>query len=107
LFQVVNHGLKFTGMPEWPVRDRDDEVWAMVAFLKKMPELDEQATCRSCLAIRGRLPPSRCRTIRQEVLHGSLTANNRKPKPFVWTATAGLILGKVQAVCERTNPSQR
>jgi transposase len=31
--------------------------------------------------------------------------NNRNPKPFVWTATADLILGKVQAVCERINPS--
>lgn len=40
LFQVVKHGIKFTGMPAWPAADRDDEVWAMVAFLKKMPELD-------------------------------------------------------------------
>ena len=31
--------------------------------------------------------------------------NNRNPKPFVWTATADLILGKVQAVCERINTS--
>jgi transposase len=31
--------------------------------------------------------------------------NNRNPKPFVWTATADLILGKVQAFCERTNQS--
>jgi len=31
--------------------------------------------------------------------------NNRKPKPFVWTATADLILGKVKAICERINPS--
>lgn len=43
LFQVVKHGLKFTGMPAWPVPDRDDEVWAVVAFLRKMPELDEEA----------------------------------------------------------------
>jgi transposase len=31
--------------------------------------------------------------------------NNRNPKPFVWTATADPILGKVQAFCERTNQS--
>jgi cytochrome c553 len=43
LFQVVKHGIKFTGMPAWPAADRDDEVWAMVAFLKKMPELDAEA----------------------------------------------------------------
>jgi len=31
--------------------------------------------------------------------------NNRKPKPFVGTATADLILGKVKDICERINPS--
>lgn len=39
LFHVVKHGLKFTGMPAWPAQQRDDEVWAMVAFLLKYPEL--------------------------------------------------------------------
>jgi len=40
LFFIVKHGLKFTGMPAWPSLERDDEVWAMVAFLQKLPELD-------------------------------------------------------------------
>lgn len=40
LFTIVKHGLKFTGMPAWPVQHRDDEVWAMVAFLRRMPALD-------------------------------------------------------------------
>lgn len=40
LFHVVKHGLKFTGMPAWPSLERDDEVWAMVAFLLQYPELD-------------------------------------------------------------------
>jgi cytochrome c553 len=40
LFQIVKHGLKFTGMPAWPSQQRDDEVWAIVAFLRKFPELD-------------------------------------------------------------------
>lgn len=39
LFYIVKHGLKFTGMPAWPSLHRDDEVWAMVAFLRKLPEL--------------------------------------------------------------------
>lgn len=33
LFLIVKHGLKFTGMPAWPSPQRDDEVWAVVAFL--------------------------------------------------------------------------
>lgn len=39
LFTVVKHGLKFTGMPAWPAPERDDEVWAMVAFLLQFPTL--------------------------------------------------------------------
>lgn len=37
LFYIVKHGLKFTGMPAWPTQQRDDEVWAMVAFLGALP----------------------------------------------------------------------
>jgi cytochrome c553 len=40
LFYIVKHGIKFTGMPAWPALQRDDEVWAVVAFLRKMPEID-------------------------------------------------------------------
>jgi cytochrome c553 len=43
LFAVVKHGLKFTGMPAWPSQERDDEVWAMVAFLLALPGLDRAA----------------------------------------------------------------
>ena len=39
LFYIVKHGVKFTGMPAWPAQQRDDEVWAVVAFLLKMPKL--------------------------------------------------------------------
>jgi cytochrome c553 len=43
LFWVVKHGIKFTGMPGWPDARREDEVWAMVAFLARLPQLDEPA----------------------------------------------------------------
>lgn len=39
LFWIVKHGVKFSGMPAWPALQRDDEVWAMVAFLLRLPEL--------------------------------------------------------------------
>lgn len=42
LFYMVKHGIKFTGMPAWPSQVRDDEVHAMVAFLRAMPELDAE-----------------------------------------------------------------
>ena len=41
LFYVVKHGVKFTGMPAWPAIQREDEVWAVVAFLRKLAHLDQ------------------------------------------------------------------
>ncbi|HEX6210407.1 MAG TPA: c-type cytochrome, partial [Methylomirabilota bacterium] len=43
LFHIVKHGIKFTGMPAWPAARRDDEVWAVVAFLVRMPGLEPDA----------------------------------------------------------------
>jgi len=39
LFWVVKYGLKMTGMPAWEFRMSDDELWATVAFLKRLPHL--------------------------------------------------------------------
>jgi cytochrome c553 len=40
LFWIVRHGIKYTGMPAWPADRRDDEVWAVAAFLRRLPGLD-------------------------------------------------------------------
>jgi len=40
LFYITKHGIKLTGMPAWPSQQRDDEVWAVVAFLRQLPDLD-------------------------------------------------------------------
>lgn len=40
LFRIVKYGVRFTGMPAWPTQQRDDEVWAMVAFLRELPRMD-------------------------------------------------------------------
>jgi cytochrome c553 len=42
LFWIVKHGIKYTGMPAWVALERDDEVWAVVAFLRSLPKLDAQ-----------------------------------------------------------------
>lgn len=42
LFYIVKHGVKLTGMPAWPAQQRDDEVWAIVAFLLAFQSLDEE-----------------------------------------------------------------
>lgn len=42
LFRIVKHGVRFTGMPAWPTQERDDEVWAMVAFLRELQSMNER-----------------------------------------------------------------
>jgi len=37
IFWIVKNGLKYTGMPAWPAQKRDDEVWAVTAFLSQLP----------------------------------------------------------------------
>jgi cytochrome c553 len=56
LFSIVKHGIKFTGMPAWPVQQRDDEVWAVVSFLRRMPALDATEYRRLAYGERGILP---------------------------------------------------
>ncbi|MBO9589735.1 c-type cytochrome [Devosia sp.] len=60
LFQTVKYGIRHTAMPAWPTDMRDDEVWDMVAFLRRLPTMDaetyamlahggaEPGSCASC-----------------------------------------------------------
>ena len=43
LFWIVKHGIKMTAMPAWPSPHRDDEVWSMVAFLLRLPDMTPDA----------------------------------------------------------------
>jgi len=38
-FWVIKHGIKASGMPAWGKTHDDDRIWAMVAFIKKLPTL--------------------------------------------------------------------
>ena len=42
LFWIVKNGLKYTGMPGWVAIERDDEIWAVVAFLTRIQKLDAE-----------------------------------------------------------------
>ena len=39
IYWVTRNGLKMTGMPAWGMRFTDDELWAVVAFVKTLPQL--------------------------------------------------------------------
>jgi mono/diheme cytochrome c family protein len=43
LFWVTKNGIKMTGMPAWGVTHDDDSIWPVVAFMRKLPDLDESA----------------------------------------------------------------
>jgi cytochrome c553 len=43
LFWIVKNGVKMTAMPAWPAQQRQDEIWAMVAFLKHLPDYNTEA----------------------------------------------------------------
>ncbi|MBV7410732.1 c-type cytochrome [Maritimibacter sp. DP1N21-5] len=58
LHWIVENGVKMSGMPAWPVQDRGDEVWAVVAYLVSVqegaspeipsPDLAGLDYCQSC-----------------------------------------------------------
>jgi mono/diheme cytochrome c family protein len=49
LFWILKHGIKMTGMPAWSDHG-DEELWATVAFLEKLPGLSEQDYARLLVA---------------------------------------------------------
>lgn len=40
LFWILKHGIKMTGMPAWSDHS-DEELWAAVAFIEKLPTMSE------------------------------------------------------------------
>jgi mono/diheme cytochrome c family protein len=42
LFWIVKHGLKMTGMPSFGVTHSDEDLWAIVAFVRRLPTLSSQ-----------------------------------------------------------------
>jgi mono/diheme cytochrome c family protein len=39
MFWVIKNGIKMTGMPAWGPTHSDDKIWAMVAFVKTLPDM--------------------------------------------------------------------
>jgi ketosteroid isomerase-like protein/mono/diheme cytochrome c family protein len=42
-FWIIKHGLKMTAMPAWGITHDDHSIWAMVAFVNKLPQLSPDA----------------------------------------------------------------
>jgi mono/diheme cytochrome c family protein len=39
LFWIIKNGIKMTGMPAWGKTHSDEKIWAIVAFVKKLPNM--------------------------------------------------------------------
>ena len=42
LYWVTKHGIKMSGMPAWEYRLSDEDLWAVVAFLQRLPDMTPQ-----------------------------------------------------------------
>jgi mono/diheme cytochrome c family protein len=43
LYWITRNGIKMSGMPAWQHRLRDGDIWALVAFMQRLPTLDVAA----------------------------------------------------------------
>lgn len=58
LYWITKHGIRLTGMPAWDMRLSEQELWSVVAFMQKLPDLGPagyaqwmgRAPERSCIA---------------------------------------------------------
>ena len=53
LFWIVKNGIKMSGMPSWADHS-DDELWATVAFIEKLPGITEQDYAQLLMASMAR-----------------------------------------------------
>ncbi|MGA1834448.1 c-type cytochrome [Rhizobium wenxiniae] len=106
LFEIVKHGVRFTGMPAWPVQSRDDEIWSMVAFLRKLPDMDAQAYIRASglhgLGHAGDVSPL---PITCESCHAEAKLNDGSYIPRLAGQSEAYLLNSLKAYAEKTRPS--
>ena len=61
LYWITRHGITMSGMPAWQHRLRDDDLWALVAFMQHLPDL----TVADFRQLAGAQLPDRCDAPRQ------------------------------------------
>ncbi len=57
LFYLLKNGVKYAGMPAWPVVERDDEIWSVVSFVRQLPEMTYAEYRRLAYGAAGGPPP--------------------------------------------------
>ena len=59
LFWIVNHGIRMTGMPAFGRIYTEDKVWAIVAFIRQLPDMSEAEFAELTGASQETDPPTR------------------------------------------------
>ena len=54
LYWIIKHGIKFAGMPAFGPTHSDEELWALVAFLKQLPETTPEQYAQMVAELRGK-----------------------------------------------------
>ena len=75
LYYVVQNGVRYTSMPAWPVTNRPDEIWSLVAFLKAMPNMTREQYIELARGDAG----TRARSTRSRPLPCSGTTTRLRP----------------------------
>ena len=96
IFWTVKHGIRHSAMPAWPTQLRDDEVWAMVAFLLDMPEMTDDAYA----ALAGRNAASLC-----ERCHGDSASETHGAFPRLNIQSPQYLTDALRAFRDRTRMS--
>jgi len=42
LFYIISNGVRFTGMPAWGGEDSPESIWALVGFIRRLPNLSPE-----------------------------------------------------------------
>ena len=108
LFRILKAGVKYSAMPSWPADKRDDEIWHLVAFLRRLPTLTpdqfrqlsvvQPGAQPAAGAPFGPPPPLRPYALRNADEPPAVSFNYRSP---VWGFNGYALSGDPVATCSR------
>jgi mono/diheme cytochrome c family protein len=100
IYWVVRHGIKMSGMPAWEYRLSDEEIWNLVAFIKKMATMTVPEYAAFSEKVVGASEQGKA-AMRQEDAGsrpGEATANSALPAPTpAGNPAPGALPGNVEA----------
>ncbi|RUM95209.1 c-type cytochrome [Pseudaminobacter arsenicus] len=107
LFRIIRHGVRYTGMPAWPALERTDEIWGMVAFLRRLPSLDAEGYRRLVEepSVRDRPSAFDAAIARCARCHGRDGIGRDEAVPVIAGQSSAYLIGSLRAYVEGKRPS--